>query len=146
VFIFHAAFALWKRHVSSLVLLQMQREMHDLNLSGVQDETRLSSSFWLTSLRTNRLPNYEGCYTSWRAVDFDRYGNLRKRPPKKLFETPKGRGREVSDPLPQAEPMECIDSPTKQMFGTMRKEHEKRQKHRRQSDLHEPLGESAPTS
>ena len=146
VFIFHAAFALWKRHISSLVLLQMQREMHDLNLSGIQDETRSSSSFWITALRKNRLPNYEGCYTSWRAVDLDHDGNLRRRHLKKLFETPKGRDREVSDPLPQSEPMGCIDSPSKQMFGTLRKEHEIRQKHRRQSDLHEPLVGSAPTS
>jgi hypothetical protein len=37
------------------------------------------------------------------------------------------------------------DSPTKKMFGTMRKNHEDRQR-RRQSDLHEPLVDPAHTS
>jgi hypothetical protein len=45
VFFLHGAWAIWKRHVSSVVLHQMQCEMNDTSLSGVQEETQASSIY-----------------------------------------------------------------------------------------------------
>jgi hypothetical protein len=134
VFLLHGALAIRKRHISYVVLNQMQRELHDVNLSGIQDETHLSSSFWIASLRENRCPDYKGCHDSWRDVSFDRHGNVRKKPPKGVYATPEGRRTVNSGPLSQTKPEECKDIPTKKMFGTMRKEHRDRQCRRQSSN------------
>jgi hypothetical protein len=80
VFLLHGAWAIWKHHIRSVVLHQMQCEMHDVSLSGVQEETQASSNYWIASLKKNRFPNYKGCHDSWREVNFDRRGNVRKKP------------------------------------------------------------------